>query len=374
MKFFGRTPDGRDAHLYPLQNRGGFRAEISDYGGTLVRLLAPDREGAFADVTLGFDSVERYAAHTAYFGALIGRHGNRIAGGRFSLDGHTYSLAQNNAPAGIPCHLHGGNRGFDKVLWHAEPFRARDGEALRLRYRSPDGEENYPGRLDVTVVYTVAEMENALRIDYEATTDRATIVNLTNHAYFNLAGEGRGDVLGHRVVLHASRYTPVDAGLIPLGQLAPVAGTPFDFRTPHAIGERIDADDEQLRRGHGYDHNFVLDQTFAGTDLRPDASSSTDQTKAVSQHPPHLAATVFEPQAGRTLEVLTTEPGVQFYSGNFLDGSLTGKSGQRYPRRSGFCLETQHFPDAPNQPAFPSTVLRPGETYRSTTVYRLGTR
>ncbi|HVS52713.1 MAG TPA: aldose epimerase family protein [Opitutaceae bacterium] len=348
MKPFGQTPEGRTARLFTLQNARGFRAEISDYGGTVVRLWAPDRRGEFGDVALGFDSVEGYAAHTAYFGALIGRHGNRIAHGKFSLDGKTHSLALNNAPGGIPCHLHGGTRGFDKVLWAADPLRTADGEALRLRYRSADGEENYPGTLDVEVVYTVLA-DDALRIDYAATTDRATIVNLTNHTYFNLAGAGGGDVLGHELQLLASRYTPVNAGLIPLGELAPVAGTPLDFRAPRTIGERIDAADEQLRRAGGYDHNFVLDRAAAS---------------------PALAALVHEPQSGRRLEVLTTEPGVQFYSGNFLDGTLAGKGGQRYPKRSGFCLETQHFPDAPNQPLFPTTALRPGETRRSTTIYR----
>lgn len=348
---FGQTADGRTAQLFTLQNAAGFRADICDYGGTIVRLFAPDRAGQLADVTLGCASVGDYIAHSPFFGALIGRFGNRIAHGRFTLDGRTYELPINNKPGGIGSHLHGG-AGYDKVFWRAEPFASADGPALRLRYASRDGEQGYPGNLDITVVYTLTA-QNELRMDYEATTDRPTPVNLTNHAYFNLSGEGRGDILGHELTLHASRYTPVDPGLIPTGELAPVAGTPFDFRTPRAIGERIDAADEQIARGGGYDHNFVLD--------RRDASLA-------------LAATVHEPRSGRVLEVLTTEPGVQFYSGNFLDGAFAAKEAHRYSHRSGFCLETQHFPDSPNQPAFPSTILRPGETYRTTTVYRFRTR
>lgn len=353
MKPFGKTSEGQPTQLFTLQNANGLLAEISDFGGTLVRLLAPDRHGRFADVVLGCDSTEGYAAQTAYLGALIGRYGNRIAHGRFSLDGRGFNLATNNRPGGIPCHLHGGWRGFDKIVWGVEPTQgvaARD--TLRLHLRSPDGNEGFPGNLDVTVVYSLTP-DNALRIDYHATTDRATPVNLTNHTYFNLAGHAAGDVLSHELTLHASHFTPVDAGLIPLGAVASVAGTPFDFRTPRAIGERIDSDDAQLRHGGGYDHNFVL--------TRSDAA-------------PALAATVFEPSSGRVMEVFTTEPGVQFYSGNFLDGSFAGKTGVRYPRRGGFCLETQHFPDSPNQPTFPSTILRPGQALRSTTIYRFSAR
>lgn len=353
-KPFGRTPDGYQAQLFTLQNARGFRADISDYGGTVVKLLVPDRHGEFADVVLGFDAVEGYAAHSPYFGALIGRCGNRIASGRFSLDGKTYSLATNNRPGGVPCHLHGGNKGFDKVRWQAEPFASAGGEALRLSYRSVDGEEGYPGNLDVTVVYTVTA-DNALRIDYEARTDAPTIVNLTNHSYFNLAGEGTGEILGHIVSLNAPAYTPVNAGLIPTGQMAPVAGTPFDFLAPHTIGDRIEHPNEQLRFGGGYDHNFVL-------------------ARGSDPHALVLAASVLEPQSGRLLEVHTTEPGLQFYSGNFLAGAFAGKNGHVYPRRGGFCLETQHFPDAPNQPSFPSVILRPGETRRSTTEYRFRIR
>jgi aldose 1-epimerase len=348
---FGRLPDGRAARLFTLSNARGLRADITDFGGTVVRLLAPDRRGALADVVLGFDRVEDYIALSPYFGGIIGRCGNRIAGGKFSLDGHTYQLAKNNTPNGVPCHLHGGVAGFDRVLWRAEPLSSDEGQALRLTYRSPDGEEGYPGNLDVAVTYTVTS-ENELRIGYSATTDRATPVNLTNHSYFNLQGEGAGDILGHELTIHAQSYTPVDRGLIPLGQVVPVAGTPFDFRAPHPIGERVDAPDDQLRFAGGYDHNFALD--------RRDGSLA-------------LAARVVEPASGRTLEVLTTEPGLQFYSGNFLTGAFAGKNGHVYGHRSGFCLESQHFPDAPNQPAFPSVILRPGDTLQSTTVYRFGT-
>jgi aldose 1-epimerase len=349
VQSFGRTPGGATARLFTLANDRGFRVDITDFGGAIVRVFAPDRAGRLDDVVLGFDSVAGYAEHTSYFGALIGRYGNRIAHGRFTLDGVNYSLAQNNRPGGIPCHLHGGVRGFDKVVWSAEPAATKDGPALRLRYRSRDGEEGYPGNLEVEVVYTVTA-DNALRIAYAAKADRATPVNLTNHSYFNLAGAGQPSVLEHRVTLAASHFTPVNAGMIPTGEIARVDGTPFDFRTPHAIGERIGRDDEQLRHGSGYDHNFVLD----GKGLRP-------------------AATVFEPASGRTLEVLTTEPGVQFYTGNFLDGSLIGKHGHRYARGSGLCLETQHFPDSPNQPQFPSTILRPGQMLQSQTIFRFGT-
>jgi aldose 1-epimerase len=347
---FGQTPRGETARLFTLKNARGFRVDITDLGGAVVRILAPDRAGRLDDVVLGFESAAGYAAHTSFFGALIGRCGNRIAGGRFTLDGVNYTLACNNQPGGMPCHLHGGTRGFDKVMWTAEPFAAPEGQALRLRYRSADGEEGYPGNLSVEVVYTVTA-ENALHLDYRAQTDRATPVNLTNHSYFNLGGAGSGEVSGHVLTLNATHYTPVNAGLIPTGEIAPVDDTPFDFRTPHTIGERIERPHEQLRHGAGYDHNFVL----GGEGLK-------------------LAVTVLEPGSGRVLEVLTTEPGVQFYSGNFLDGSSVGKNGQRYGRRTGFCLETQHFPDSPNQPAFPTVILRPGTELRSHTVYRFSAR
>lgn len=348
---FGTTPDGRETRLFVLQNSQGLRAEISDLGGTLVRLLAPDRQGKLDDVTLGFAGVGDYATRSPYFGCIVGRFGNRIAGGRFSLDGRTYELARNNTPGGLPCCLHGGKVGFDKAIWQATFSPTTRSPTLRLSHRSPDGDEGFPGNLEASVTYTVTP-DNALRIDYEATSDQATPVNLTNHAYFNLAGEGSGDVLDHVVTLNASHTTPVNIGMIPTGQIAPVAGTPLDFRQPHAIGARITDPHEQLRFGLGYDHNFVIDRTPEDKDV------------------PVLAARVAEPRSGRVLEVLTTEPGVQFYTGNFLDGTLRGKRGAIYGHRHGFCLETQHFPDSPNQPAFPSTILRPGMMFRSTTLFR----
>lgn len=349
---FGQTRDGVVVQLYTLRNRHGMEAAITNYGGTVVRLVVPDRAGRLADVALGFNSLAEYEADSPYFGCLIGRYGNRIAGGRFTLDGQDYTLATNNSPGGIPCALHGGRRGFDKRVWTATPLREATRAGVRLEYLSPDGEEGYPGNLRTVVHYWLTDA-NELRLEYHATTDRATPVNLTNHLYFNLAGEGSPSVLAHRLTLHADAYTPVNAGLIPTGALAPVAGTPFDFTTPVAIGARIADPHPQLALGGGYDHNFVLTRTAPGL---------------------ALAAVVTEPDSGRKMEVWTTEPGVQFYSGNFLDGRLRGKSGHPYPRRSGFCLETQHFPDSPNQPAFPSTILRPGETYASTTVYRFSAR
>jgi aldose 1-epimerase len=349
---FGALPDGRPVHLYTLENKTGLRAVISNYGGTVVSLHVPDRSGHSADVVLGFNSLEEYQTKSPYFGCLIGRFGNRIANGKFSLDGKEYTLATNNSPGNIPCHLHGGTRGFDKVLWKAEPF-SRDGlPALRLKYRSADGEEGYPGNLDVEVIYAVTA-DNGLRIEYTATTDKPTPVNLTNHSYFNLRGEGQGTILDHELTLHAARFTPVNEGLIPTGELAPVAGTPFDFTKPHVIAARIGGTDQQLKYGIGYDHNFVIDGRSG--ELR-------------------TAATVYEPVSGRVMDVLTTEPGIQFYSGNYLNGRLVGKSGQAYAYRSGFALETQHYPDSVNQPNFPSTILRPGQTYRTTTIYRFSAK
>lgn len=350
---FGTLPDGRAATLYTLQNAAGFRADICDYGANVVRLFAPDRLGRLGDVVLGFDDVAAYVAQQSYIGGTIGRCGNRIRDGRFTLDGRVYELACNSRANGIPCHLHGGERGFDRVLWSAEPFASADGPSLRLRYRSADGEAGYPGNLDATVTYTVTAA-NTLRIAYTASTDRPTPVALTNHAYFNLAGEGSGPVLDHILTVHAPDYTPVDQGMIPTGSIAPVTGTPFDFLVPQPIGARIDARHEQLRIAGGYDHNFVLARG-GSTRLAP-------------------AATVLEPTSGRQLDVWTTEPGIQFYSGNFLDGSLVGKSGRPYALRHGFCLETQGFPDAPNQPSFPSVILRPGATLHSTTEYRFRVR
>ncbi|HVS12688.1 MAG TPA: aldose epimerase family protein [Thermoanaerobaculia bacterium] len=351
----GTLPDGRVARVYTLINAHGLEARITDYGGIVLSLLAPDRDGILGDVVLGYDDLAGYLEVTPYFGAIVGRYGNRIAGARFTLDGGEHALAANDGPN----HLHGGVVGFDKVLWSGEPIERADGAGVTLRYRSPDGEEGYPGTLDVEVDYVLND-RNELVIDYRASTDAPTPVNLTHHSYFNLAG--KGDVLGHQLTVAASRYTPVDATLIPTGELAPVAGTPFDFRQPATIGARIGKDHEQLERGGGYDHHFVLDRADEGSSVSADGRLSARV----------LAARVTEPTTGRLFEVETTEPGLQLYSGNFLDGTITGKGGMVYQHRSGFCLETQHFPDSPNQPHFPSTILRPGEQYRSRTIYRFG--
>ena len=345
---FGSTNRGEAVSAYTLKNAHGIELQVLDYGGIIVSLRVPDRTGRLDDVVLGFDSLGDYERGSPYFGALIGRYGNRIARGRFTLDGRTYTLATNN---GLN-HLHGGVRGFDKVVWAAAPFEHGDSVGLVLNYTSRDGEEGYPGTLRATVTYTLTNA-NQLIFDYHATTDRATPVNLTQHSYFNLAGDGKGDILGHVVTLTADRFTPVDSTLIPTGEIRSVAGTPFDFRTPTAIGARIDQADDQLRYGRGYDHNFVLNKGGTGGDLS-------------------LAARVYEPTSGRVMDISTTEPGLQFYSGNFLDGTLRGKHGAVYRHRYGFAMETQHFPDSPNKPAFPSTILRPGEEYRSRTIYRFG--
>lgn len=345
---FGLLPDGQAVESFTLVNAHGVELRAITYGAIIVSLRVPDREGRLGDVVLGHDDLQGYLAKPAYLGALIGRYGNRIAGGRFTLDGRSYTLATNNGPN----HLHGGVLGFDKRLWKAEPFERPGTAGLVFTRLSPDGEEGYPGNLDVRVTYTLTDL-NEVGFEYSASTDKPTIVNLTQHSYFNLAGDGERDVLGHELTIEADRFTPVDRTLIPTGTLAPVAGTPFDFRKPTAIGLRIGADDEQLRHGGGYDHNFVLNRRGGG--LSP-------------------AARVFEPTTGRTMEVATTEPGVQFYSGNFLDGSIKGKGGRVYAHRFGLCLETQHFPDSPNRPAFPSTVVRPGRPYRSRTVLTFGTR
>jgi aldose 1-epimerase len=315
-------------------------------GATIVSLRVPDRAGLPEDVVLGFDAIQGYLGDEPYFGAIVGRYGNRIAKGRFTLDGQTYQLATNNGPN----HLHGGVKGFDKVVWEAEPFD-RDGQSgVVFTHVSPDGDEGYPGTLNARVTYTLTQA-NELIVDYAATSSKATPVNLTQHSYFNLAGAGTGDILDHRLTLDADRFTPVDATLIPTGELAPVDGTPFDFRRPTAIGARIAGDHVQLKYGNGYDHNWVL-------------NGSAGQMRH--------AARVEDPKSGRTLDVTTTEPGVQFYTGNFLDGTLTGKSGRVYKQRYGLCLETQHFPDSPNHAAFPSTILRPGERYQSKTVFTFG--
>jgi aldose 1-epimerase len=339
---FGRTRDGVAVSIYTLTNKNGIKVRITNYGGILVSLDAPDRKGAMADIVLGFDSLDGYQANPGpFFGALIGRYANRIGHARFSLDGRQYQVDKNDGENS----LHGGARGFDKHVW--TPRELPDG-GLELKYLSADGEEGYPGTLTATVTYHLTDA-NELRIDYAATTDKDTVVNLTNHSYFNLKGAGSGDVLGHLVTLHADRFTPVDTGLIPTGELRSVAGTPFDFRKSTAIGAGINGDDEQLKLGKGYDHNWVLNRT--GAALSP-------------------AARVEEPSTGRVLEVLTTQPGIQFYTANFLDGSIRGKGGEVYARRNAFCLETQHFPDSPNKPAFPSTELKPGQKFQSTTVFR----
>lgn len=351
---FGVLPDGQKAALYTLTNANGAVAKITDFGGIVTELWMPDKNGKLGDIVLGFDSVEgylsdAYKASGPYFGALIGRYGNRIGQGKFTLDGTTYTLATNNGPN----HLHGGLKGFDKVLWKAEPVKGGDGVGVKLRYRSNDMEEGYPGNLDVTVVYTLTN-NNELRVDYTATTDKPTVCNLTNHSYFNLAGQGSGDILKHELMLNADHYTPVDEGLIPTGEILQVENTPMDFRRPTAIGARIDNHFDQLVYGQGYDHNWALNKNHNG-----------EMT---------LAARVREQTSGRVMEIWTTEPGIQFYAGNFLDGTLTGKEGKVYRHRYGFCLETQHFPDSPNKPQFPTTVLRPGETYSTTTIHKFTTR
>jgi aldose 1-epimerase len=344
---FGYSRDGTAVELYTLRNRPGMDARVATYGGIVTSLTAPDREGHYADVVLGFDTLSSYLKSNPYFGALIGRYGNRIARGRFTLNGITYTLATNNGPNS----LHGGVVGFDKVVWTATRATVTpQGPQLTLTYLSQDGEEGYPGNLMVTAVYTLTD-DNALRLEYTAATDKETVVNLTQHSYFNL--RGRGDILGHVVQINAERFTPVDSTLIPTGELRSVVGTPFDFRQPTGIGERIEATDEQLRFGKGYDHNWVIDKP-AGVLA--------------------VVATVYEPDSGRVLEVSSTEPGMQFYTGNFLDGSLTGKGGWVYGTRNGFCLEPQHFPNSPNHPNFPSVILKPRRTYQNIIIYRFSVR
>ncbi len=341
---FGTTPDGQAVEIYTLRNSSGAETRIMTYGGIVQKLCLPDRNGNFADIVLGFDTLEGYLEKSPYFGALIGRYGNRIGGARFTLAGQTYTLAANNQGNS----LHGGLKGFDKVVWTARPLKTAQGPALILTYFSKDGEEGFPGNLEVTAIYTLTD-NNELKIELTAQTDKPTICNLTHHSYFNLAGQGQGDILGHVVYINANQFTPVDSVLIPTGELADVAGTPFDFRTPTPIGAHINDPDRVLQYGPGYDHNWVIN-------------------KATGQF--GLQARVVEPASGRVMEVWSTEPGVQFYTGNFLDGSIQGKGGAIYPRRSAFCLEPQHFPDSPNRPNFPSVELKPGQTYHNLIVYK----
>jgi len=343
---FDRTPDGQLVDRITLRNGNGIEMTVLTYGGVITSLKTPDRTGALDDIVLGFDDLKSYIEKSPYFGCLIGRYGNRIAKGRFSLDGHEYTLATNNGAN----HLHGGVKGWDKAVWGFDVFQDAKGVGVVLTHTSADGDEGYPGTVNAKVTYTLTE-KNSLVIDYEATTDKATVINLTQHSYFNLAGAKAADILGHELMINAAEYTPVDDTLIPTGQIATVDGTPFDFRTSTPIGARINDKNEQLTRGLGYDHNFVLTRTAPGL---------VD------------AARVTEPLTGRTMTIATTEPGLQFYSGNFLDGTLTGKGGRVYPHRSGFCLETQHYPDSPNHPTFPTTTLRPGETHKTQTVFTFG--
>jgi aldose 1-epimerase len=346
---FGTTPDGQAVEIYTLRNANGAEARILTYGGIVQKLVMPDKAGKFDDVVLGFDSIDGYTAQSyvtncPYFGALIGRYGNRIGGASFQLEGQTYTLAKNN---GVNT-LHGGIKGFDKVIWTARPSLGAHGPQLVLAYLSKDGEEGFPGNLEVTAMYTLTD-DNELKLEYTAKTDKPTVVNLTHHSYFNLAGQGNGDILNHLVYINADQTTPVDSGLIPTGAFANVAGTPFDFRTPTAIGAHINDPDPVLQYGPGYDHNWVLNSPLGKF---------------------ALDARVVEPNSGRVMEVWSDQPGLQFYAGNFLNGTLTGKDGKVYQRRCAFCMEPQHFPDSPNKPNFPTTELKPGETYHCTIVYK----
>ena len=343
------THDGRPITLYKLTNAHGVEVHAMNYGGIILSIRVPDRKGELADVVLGHDTLEGYIPNPPYIGAIIGRYGNRIASGTFTLDGKTYTLPKNDGPNT----LHGGtDKTFNKVVWDGEPLKGRTGVAFT--YLSHDGDDGFPGNLKVKVTYTLTD-DNAIVIDYEATTDKSTPINLTQHSYFNLAGEGNGDILNQEMMINADRFTPVDKTLIPTGELRPVKGTPFDFTTSTKIGARIDDAYDQIVLGHGYDHNFVLNRKPGDTGLV-------------------LAARAYDPSSGRVLEVSTTQPGVQFYTGNFLDGTVTGKQGHVYKRRYGFCLETQHFPDSPNHPDFPTTILKSGETFKSQTVFKFSTK
>lgn len=341
--------EGAEVDIYTLKNANQVEIKITNYGGIVTSIKLPDRNGKFDDVALGYDNLQNYVDNNPYFGCIVGRYGNRIGNAKFTLGGKEYTLAKNDGEN----NLHGGLKGFDKVVWDAEPVIGEGSQSLKLTYLSKDGEEGFPGNLNVAVTYTLTD-DNSFIIDYLATTDQPTIVNLTNHTYWNFAGEGSGDVLKHELMLNADSFTPVDQGLITTGEIRSVGNTPMDFTKPTAIGDRIDSDYEQLKFGKGYDHNWVL------------ISGESDGLE--------LAATVYEPVSGRFMEILTTEPGIQFYSGNFLDGSIIGKSGRPYEFRGGFCLETQHFPDSPNKPEFPSVELNPGETYKTSTVHKFSVK
>jgi aldose 1-epimerase len=353
---FGYTAARTPVEIYTLRNGHGMEARIITYGGIVQSLKVPDKDGKLEDVVLGYDTLDGYLTNNPYFGCLVGRYGNRIGGAKFTLEGKTYTLATNNGPNS----LHGGIVGFDKVVWKAKSWFTLDGPALELNYVSKDGEEGFPGTLKVTAIYTLTE-NNELHLDFTATTDKPTVCNLTHHSYFNLKGQGNGDILGHEVYINADKITPVDKDLITTGELKPVDGTPFDFRKPTAIGARINDPDQQLQYGPGYDHNWVINKPL-------------DKEGKPMLNKFSLQARVHEPTTGRVMEVWSTEPGLQFYAGNFLDGSIIGKEGKMYPRRSGFCMEPQHYPDSPNKPMFPSTELKPGKTYQTSIVYRFSVK
>lgn len=347
---FNKIIDGKQVKLFTMKNKNGLITEVTNFGGKVVSQWVPDRNGNFEDIVLGYDNIDDYLKSTEqYFGALIGRYGNRIAKGKFTLNGKEYNLATNNGEN----HLHGGNKGFNDVVWDTRPFKNEKGEdALELKYFSPDGEEGYPGDLNITVVYTLTNNDEFI-IEYSASCKDSTVINLTHHSFFNLLGAGNGNILDHEIKIFANYYTPVDSGLIPTGEIAKVAETPMDFTSFHSIGSRVEKDFEQLILGNGYDHNWVIDK---------------------KENETGIAASVYEPVTGRTMDVLTTEPGIQFYGGNFLDGSETGKGNKKYGFRTAFCLETQHFPDTPNKPDFPTCVLAPGQTYKHICIYKFGTK
>lgn len=347
-ELFGKLSDGRDAYLFTLKNSAGMTVKLTDYGASIVSIVVPDRDGKFADVVLGYDSVSGYVNGTVFFGGVVGRYANRIAGGKFSLDGNTYQATIND---GRNC-LHGGKVGFHKVLWTGEPIETSKGPAVKFIYVSKDGEEGFPGAVTVTATYTLTD-DNSIRIDYTGTTDKTTILNVCNHSYFNLTGDPTKTILDHELVINADRLTPVDSHLIPTGKLASVAGTPFDFRKMTQVGKRINDDDAQLKICKGYDMNWVL-------------NSFTKKVRKV--------AAVYDPSSGRLVDILTDQPGLQFYSGNFLNGSEVGKNGVKYQYRTGLALETQHYPDSPNEPKFPSATLKPGQTYQTTTIYKFSVK